>query len=741
MGELDGRVIAIAGAGGGLGPSVVASGWPSAGATLAATDVSQERLDQLRRRTSAPRSAPTAAPSTCSTRARPRRGRRDLRERFGRVDGAAAPGRRLARRRPDRRGAARRTTSGCTTCSSARVQHTTRAFHDALTDERATGASCSSPPRRRSGPTATNAAYAAAKAAAESWTLALADSFAGPPATANIVVVNAILTPQMREQNPDKEFRTFTAAEQIAEAIGFRLLRRRREDERPAAITAPVSATPPARVRLRQPLRRPSRGARRDRRGQRRPRRRLRRRRAGPRAARRASSSDTSATRPSRSWSSTAPAPTSCALDALTRPYEASSAPRSPTSHVDECGAPGAGRRRQAAHGRRRGRQADARPTFAAGRRRRGDEHHGAAAGRLDHPGHRARHRLHAGGVAGDRRRRPRARDVPARRRRPARQRGGLARACRSRALTTDAGVDVALLRRHQERPAASARPSSSSPGARRGLPLHPQAARRSSPRRCASSRPSSRRCSDGDLWRANAAHANAMARRLADAIAAIDGVEIAHPVQANGVFANLPAAGDRPPARRAARRAPLLRLGRGRRRRSAGCARGTPPRRTSTPSRPRSPRRCSGVRGDNLEMMRRGYEHFVATGQLSEERMDPEFVWDMSTFRNWPERQTYEGIEGTREFLTEWIGAWEDWKLERGGAPPGRRQGGRGSPPAGKGEGHRNARRHALLPGLDLPRRKAAPDGDVREPEEALRAAGLGNAEGKHPSAEPEGR
>jgi threonine aldolase len=42
------------------------------------------------------------------------------------------------------------------------------------------------------------------------------------------------------------------------------------------------------------------------------------------------------------------------------------------------------------------------------------------------------------------------------------------------------------------------------------------------------------------DLWRANAAHANAMARRLADGTAAIGGVGIVHPVQANGVFARL---------------------------------------------------------------------------------------------------------------------------------------------------------------------------------------------------------
>lgn len=47
----------------------------------------------------------------------------------------------------------------------------------------------------------------------------------------------------------------------------------------------------------------------------------------------------------------------------------------------------------------------------------------------------------------------------------------------------------------------------------------------------------------DGDLWLRCASHANAMARRLADAISGIDGVGIAHPVEANGVFATLPAA------------------------------------------------------------------------------------------------------------------------------------------------------------------------------------------------------
>ena len=70
-------------------------------------------------------------------------------------------------------------------------------------------------------PTHTNAAYAAAKAAGEAWTLALANRFRGSGSTANIVVVGAIATPEMRAESPDKDFSTFTPAEEIAEAIAY----------------------------------------------------------------------------------------------------------------------------------------------------------------------------------------------------------------------------------------------------------------------------------------------------------------------------------------------------------------------------------------------------------------------------------------------------------------------------------------------------------------------------------------
>jgi threonine aldolase len=45
------------------------------------------------------------------------------------------------------------------------------------------------------------------------------------------------------------------------------------------------------------------------------------------------------------------------------------------------------------------------------------------------------------------------------------------------------------------------------------------------------------------DLWLRNASHANAMARRLADGVRGLPGIAITQPVQANAVFATVPAA------------------------------------------------------------------------------------------------------------------------------------------------------------------------------------------------------
>lgn len=100
------------------------------------------------------------------------------------------------------------------------VQHATQAFAShLLASGRGRFVIVSS--SQAKAPTHTNAAYAAAKAGAEAWTLALADRFRGSGATANVIVVGAIVTPAMRDDSPEKDFSTFTSAEEIAEAVAY----------------------------------------------------------------------------------------------------------------------------------------------------------------------------------------------------------------------------------------------------------------------------------------------------------------------------------------------------------------------------------------------------------------------------------------------------------------------------------------------------------------------------------------
>ncbi|QOV47468.1 SDR family NAD(P)-dependent oxidoreductase [Streptomyces chromofuscus] len=104
------------------------------------------------------------------------------------------------------------------------VQHTSLAFHEALQrSDRGRYVLISA--AGASKPTAGNAAYAAAKAAAEAWTLAMADYFAkaggeqGPNAAAAILVVKALVHEAMRADRPHAKFAGFTDVEDLAEAI------------------------------------------------------------------------------------------------------------------------------------------------------------------------------------------------------------------------------------------------------------------------------------------------------------------------------------------------------------------------------------------------------------------------------------------------------------------------------------------------------------------------------------------
>jgi ketosteroid isomerase-like protein len=67
----------------------------------------------------------------------------------------------------------------------------------------------------------------------------------------------------------------------------------------------------------------------------------------------------------------------------------------------------------------------------------------------------------------------------------------------------------------------------------------------------------------------------------------------------------------------------------------------------------------------ENVARLAEGLERFRETGEFLDDLFDPEFVWDMSTFRGWPEAQTYSGIDGARRFMANWTEAWDDWDLE----------------------------------------------------------------------------
>lgn len=104
------------------------------------------------------------------------------------------------------------------------VQHTSLAFHAPLgRSDRGRYVLISAAGAGR--PTAGNAAYSAAKAAAEAWTLALADDFrkaggeSGPTAAAAILVVKALVHQAMRAERPKAKFAGFTDVEELAEAI------------------------------------------------------------------------------------------------------------------------------------------------------------------------------------------------------------------------------------------------------------------------------------------------------------------------------------------------------------------------------------------------------------------------------------------------------------------------------------------------------------------------------------------
>ena len=212
--SLEGRVFAIAGAGGLLGPTVVQR-LASKGARLALAGRDKAPLDAIAAEAGGADTVSVDLLDAEATRA----WARGIVERHGRVDGLvhlvggwwpSAPIEDASledwRRFHD--------------LLISTYQHTTQAFVPHLLAS-GRGRVMIVSPGHAQAPTHRNASYAAAKAAAEAWTLALADRFRGTGATANIVVVGAIVTPAMRTESPDKDYATFTPAEEIAQAIAY----------------------------------------------------------------------------------------------------------------------------------------------------------------------------------------------------------------------------------------------------------------------------------------------------------------------------------------------------------------------------------------------------------------------------------------------------------------------------------------------------------------------------------------
>ena len=213
-GSLEGRIVAVAGAAGNLGPTVVRR-LSQAGSRVCACGRDRASLDALAADVVDIDTDVVDLLDADATR----RWAAELAERHGHVDG-------LVHLVGGWRGGMpiEESQAGDWDFLSAllvrTVQNATQAFVPQLTaSQRGRFVLVSS--GQAQAPTHTNAAYAAAKAASEAWTLALAHRLKGTGATANLVVVGAIVTPSMRAETPDKDFSTFTPAEEIAEAIAY----------------------------------------------------------------------------------------------------------------------------------------------------------------------------------------------------------------------------------------------------------------------------------------------------------------------------------------------------------------------------------------------------------------------------------------------------------------------------------------------------------------------------------------
>ncbi|MFJ5304803.1 SDR family NAD(P)-dependent oxidoreductase [Streptomyces sp. NPDC088350] len=223
-GALNGAVIAVAGAGGPAGRAVLLR-LAEAGATVVGSDAHPERLAEAVDAARYAHGGATVVGDTVDLL--DPQATRDwaahIEKDFGHVDG-------LVHLVGGWRGSATFTDTDLADWDLLEkllirtVQHTSLAFYDGL-ERSDRGRYLLISAAGASKPTAGNAAYSASKAAAEAWTLAMADGYrkaageGGPTSAAAIMVVKALVHDAMRAERPHAKFAGFTDVKDLAEAI------------------------------------------------------------------------------------------------------------------------------------------------------------------------------------------------------------------------------------------------------------------------------------------------------------------------------------------------------------------------------------------------------------------------------------------------------------------------------------------------------------------------------------------
>lgn len=66
----------------------------------------------------------------------------------------------------------------------------------------------------------------------------------------------------------------------------------------------------------------------------------------------------------------------------------------------------------------------------------------------------------------------------------------------------------------------------------------------------------------------------------------------------------------------------------------------------------------------ENVELVRESIARFAATRRETG-LAAPDFVWDMTTFRGWPDAAEYRGVDEFLEFFRQWSEPYDAWTIE----------------------------------------------------------------------------